>query len=316
MVWRREVMVDIAAVIETLSAPFPSLTLVTPLQPVDSHARDRIEAGLTVDPLPVACAEIPPKGAAPPCHLAERANDGEAVLRQLGLVPRARPGQDSTQRQGLILLRSGTARRAVLVFNGIADRFALSRLLIMEQSAHVILVKDPDKCFGLLGIPELGADYGACLSNLCRILAALGAEEVYCIGFSAGGAPALKFGMDLDVRGILGFSIPTTLDLRDDAGAEMNRYPQLVRLYRRARHLGTDLAAEYAARRPRPSLMLVHSRRHARDAWLAGRMGEIEGVTLLDTTGYDGHDTHHWCVRMGLGRSLIERLFAQLPVRG
>ena len=303
-----------SAVIEPLSAPFPSMTLVTPLQPVDSHARAFIEDGMVVAPLPVVCADSPPKGAAPPYHLAERANDGEVMLRYLGLVPRERPGQDASRRKGLILLRSGAARRAVLVFNGIADRFALSRLLITETGTHVILMKDPGRCFGLLGIPELGADYAACLDNLRRVLAALDVEDVYCIGLSAGGAPALKYGLDLRVRGILGFSIPTTLDLRDDAGAEMSRYPQLVRLYRRARHLGTDLAAEYAARRPRPSLILVHSRRHARDAWLADRMRGMDGVTLIDTTGYDGHDTHHWCVRTGLGRSLIEKLFTQRQV--
>ena len=303
-----------AAVIETLTAPFPSMTLVTPLQPVDRNARDLVESGLTSAPLPIVCAEAPPKGVARHYHLAERANAGEALLQHLGLMPAEPSGQGLMQRQGLILLRSGAARRVVLVFNGVAGRFSLSRLLIMEMATHVILIRDPERCFGLLGIPELGADYGACVHNLRRILTSLDVDEVYCIGISAGGAPAIKFGVELAVRGILGFSIPTTLDLRNDASADMSRYPQLVRLYRRARHLGTDLAVEYAARVPRPSMILVHSGRHARDAWLAARMCRQAGVKLLDTKGYDGHDTHHWCVRTGLGRSLIDRLFALQPL--
>lgn len=282
---------------------FACPAVVARLHPADKRALECVEAGDTKASFEPAASGGPPR-----YHLAERMQAGEELLRQLDLSPQ------SSRRSGVVVLRSAAARRAVLVFNGIAERFTLSRLLAAQEHTHVILVKDPNRCFGLLGIPGLGEDYTACIHNLRRILSALNADDVYCIGISAGGAMAIKSGCDLNVRGILGFSIPTTLDLRDDAGADMSRYPQLVRLYRRARHLGTDLTAYYTSHARRPAMMLVFSRGHARDAWLAERMLGVPGVALLETEGYGGHDTHHWCVNHGIGHSLLDRLFALQPL--
>jgi hypothetical protein len=139
--------------------------------------------------------------AEPRSGLQQRITAGEETLRALGLCP---AGEDDTQpapatRSGLILLRCARARRLAIVFNGNTIKFSLPRPFVHDEETHVLLVRDPSRCFGFLGIPELGADYETCLANLRRIAAVLDVEKTFCVGMSAGGSAALKYGCDLRV---------------------------------------------------------------------------------------------------------------------
>jgi pimeloyl-ACP methyl ester carboxylesterase len=248
-------------------------------------------------------------------NLQDRLRLGEDLLGQLGLTPET-PAADGDQqtRSGLILLRSPGAERLTLVFNGNTINFAVPHALAADRTTHVAIMRDPSRCFGFLGIPELGADYDACLVNLRRIADALGVTQIYCIGMSAGGSTAIRYGCDLNVQGVLGFSVPTTLDLDDDPGAELRHYPQLTKLYKYGRQFGIDLGRYYKSRSPRPGMMLVFSQSHIRDAWLAERMRGIEGVELVATEGFDGHKTFRWLQQTGSLSGFLERLFALEPV--
>jgi hypothetical protein len=159
----------------------------------------------------------------------------------------------------------------------------------------------------------LGDDYPTCLANLRKIMEALLVTDSFCMGISAGGSAALRFGCDLGVSGVLGFSVPTTLNLDDDPGAELKNYPQLTLLYRRARHLGIDLAAYYMSCAPRPRAILVYSSAHPRDAWLAERMRGMVGVELLDTPDFQGHTTYQFMTDNGRMEGLVKRLFGLRP---
>ena len=245
----------------------------------------------------------------------ERIRAGEDLLRSLGLVPPARNGQPSASpRTGLMLLRHPSSRRVTLVFNGNTSVFSLPPPLVTGTDTHIVMLRDPTRCFGFLGIPELGEDYETCIANLRRIVAALGADELYLVGMSAGGSTAVKVGCDMQAKGVLGFSVPTTLDLKDDEGAELRHYPQLTKLYTRARHLGIDLAEYYRNSSPRPGLALVYSADHQRDSWLAERMRSIPGVQLIDVEGFAGHATYRWMLERGNLGPLIDRLFKLEPV--
>ncbi len=265
------------------------------------------------DPPEAAHADDGPQPAS--SGLQDRLKAGEALLRTLELIPpaSAEPAQDE-KRAGLILIRSPNARRVVLVFNGNTVFFAVPRSLVVDQDSHIVLLRDPTRSFGFLGIPDLGADYESCLANLQRIVTALGVDEVYCIGMSAGGSTAIRFGCDLKVRGIMGFSVPTTLDLNDDPGAELKHYPQLARLYKHARHFGIDLGKYYNSCSPRPGLMLVYGDGHPRDSWLAERMKGMCGVQLVPTEGFSGHKTFGWLQENGGLEAMVLRMFALEPV--
>jgi hypothetical protein len=148
------------------------------------------------------------------------------------------------------------------------------------------------------------------LAALGRIAETLQPERIAVLGISAGGAGAIRFACDLHAQTLLGLSVPTTLDLSNDPGAELSRYPQLAKLYRQDRSLGIDLAAYFNAQAMRPETTLVYGTHHSRDAWLAQRMAGMRGVTLLGVPGYTGHTTYrHLSVERTLGEYL-DRLYA------
>jgi hypothetical protein len=241
--------------------------------------------------------------------LADRLREGEALLRCLGLVGSDHNENAASVRTGLVVLRSPSADRAVIVFNGNSAMLSLPYPLAANADVHIIILRDPSRCFGFLGIPGLGSNYEACLANLRRLVAALGVEECYCVGLSAGGSTAIRMGCDLGVNGVLGFSVPTTLDLSDEDGAELKDYPQLTRLYNYGRQFGIDLTKYYAGKSPRPQMMLVYSAAHERDRWLAERTRGIPGIELLEVEGYGGHATYRWLQESRALDPLFERLF-------
>lgn len=209
--------------------------------------------------------------------------------------------------------RPGTTR-AVLSFAGNARTMLLPELMD-RPDIHLISLRDPDRCFALTGIPDLAPDLDSCLAGLRRILAALGADEVFCFGPSAGGYPALRYGMALGARGVLALSAPTTLNLDNDPGATMARYPQLRRLYSKDRSLGIDLVPVYQALMPRPSVIAIYSPLHKRDAWLSERLRGVAGVELIAIPDVAGHRTLGWLSETGELKPYLKRLLALQPYR-
>ncbi len=242
--------------------------------------------------------------------LAARENAGRDVLSRLGLA-HAEPDAPTSLHLGTrpVLLPRRGARRLTLVFSGNSRMLTFPSPLQHDKHTHVMLLKDSSRRFGLLGMPGLGEDYQSSVMNLRRISEALGATELYCIGLSAGGSAALKYGCDLGALGILGFSVPTTLNLDDDPGTSLKDHPQLALLYRHNRHLGIDLAAYYAATSPRPRLMLVYSDSHRRDSWLARRMRGMGGVDLYGLAECASHLSYMNAIEGGHLPALVERLF-------
>ena len=281
------------------------------LSPADRQTINLIERG----EVSKACRPANTAGPQGEYDLPRRLLAGEALLRTLGMPPTPRPQTGDEVRNGILLLRAPSARRLILVFNGNTINFSLPRPVIRLPDTHVMLIRDPGRCFGFAGVPDLGQDYPTCLANLRRLIDALDVAEVYAMGMSAGGSTALRFGVDLGVRGILGFSVPTTLDLNDDPGAELRHYPQLTALYRHARHYGIDLAKYYDRQDVRPGLILVYSEGHIRDQWLAERMAPVFGTELIRAEPFVGHKTFRWLHENDQLDPLLERLFKLQPLR-
>lgn len=247
--------------------------------------------------------------------LAKRYHDGAALLRRLGIGQPISTGSVIMTRSALAVLPSATATTITIVFNGNQPQLALPHDLVTGHDTHLILLRDPSRCFGLAGIPGLGENYEVCLANLRRIIAELNSDKIYCVGISAGGSSALRFGTDLPAQGMLCFSTPTTLNINDDPGAELRHYPQLTILYKRDRSMGIDLGAYYRDHLPRPSVVMIYGANHPRDSWLAERMSGLEGVELMETPGFTGHKTYVWANNEQKIAGLLEKLYT-LPQIG
>lgn len=224
----------------------------------------------------------------------ERIRLGRRLLnRVMGAAAPAEP--ERGEEPSVLVAAAPGARRAILTFGGNAGGLLLPRVVREEPGLHVIAVRDRTRrCFGLRGLDGLGDRYETSLDTLRQLLDRLDAREVFLAGASAGGYSALRFGLDLGADGVLGLCAPTTLDLADQQGASLARYPQLAALYRNLPAMPLDMLREYAAAARRPRIVLVYSLGHERDAWLAGRMAALPGVRLRPAPAEVGHRVMRW----------------------
>ena len=206
------------------------------------------------------------------------------------------------------------ASRVLISFSGNGDELILHPAMQTLANTHVIAIRDASRRFGLCGLRGLGADYAACLGNLRVLITALGGREIFMMGVSAGGFTAMRMAFDLGAQGVLGFSIPTTLDLADQPGATLARYPQLTALYRNKPDMLLDLRRLYLSAPARPRAILVYSPPYRRDSWLARRMEGMDGVELVPLSAYSGHLAYQWLTRTNQVAGYIARLLALAPV--
>ena len=237
---------------------------------------------------------------------------GVRLLQHIGLIVDD-PSQPPIEKPSVVLLTSETARSLTIVFSGNNQEFALPAHLLAAHDTHLLLIHDRRRCFALAGLPGLGDDYEACLASLTRIRQTLKPDSLHILGISAGGGGAIKFACDMQAEQLVCFSVPTTLNLDDDPGAELKHYPQLTKLYRHDRSLGIDLAAYYDGHLNRPNAIFVYSEGHPRDSWLALRMSGIRGVTLLPTEGYSGHTTYRWLLSENKIAPFLDMLYPAKP---
>ncbi len=284
---------------------------VAALSVFDAPAHDTPVRGAPAHETPVH--ETLANGAASSRHgWAERLKHGNALLRRTfpGVAAETLPDAASYDNAALLVAPCPGARTLVISFGGNTNFLMLPQSIVTLPDAHLIAIRDPARCFALCGLPVLGADYAACLASLRRLIDSLGASHIYCTGVSAGGYPALRFGLDLGARGVLAFSPPTTLDVADDGDAPLSRYPQLTALYKHRDRLGIelDLARAYRASRNRPGVLLLYSPSHDRDAWLANRMRGIDGVDISAVSPEAGHRVYLWLNAQNRIPYYIERM--------
>jgi hypothetical protein len=245
----------------------------------------------------------------------ERLKQGNALLQTLfpDLIAGCElPGMPKFDGVPLLVAPWEGAKRVVLSFGGNTGFLMLPQSLLSLRDTHLIAVRDPLRCFALFGIPGLGGSYRRAIESIRQLMAALGADEIYCTGVSAGGYPALRYGLDLGAQGVLGFSAPTTLDVADDDNAPLSRYPQLTALYKRKHELDfdLDLARSYAAAAVRPSMILMYSSSHNRDAWLAHRMANLAGVQIRAVSPEAGHRVFLWLNNQNYVRDYVAEMLA------
>lgn len=240
----------------------------------------------------------------------ERLLAGEALLADLSLGA----GLERRKCVSIMVALAPGARRTVMVFSGIAAvPFPLNfGFFHPPRDCNFVFLSDPTRRFLLTRTPGLGDTYEATLASVGRVLAGLDTAAVFAMGLSSGGYPALRLGLDLGARGVLNFSGPTTIDMDDDPGAPMSKYPQLVGIYRSAPHLVIGMHKLYARAATRPSVILIHGDAHPRDTWmahlLADNLGAGSSVELRPMPGFAEHDTFSAYIEAGR----IEGAFVEL----
>ncbi len=237
---------------------------------------------------------------------------GEALLKHV--VPEAETEmheQLGRKLSGIMIIPSQEPTPfALIFFGGNGERnFTLPHQLINRKHMHMIFLKDSQRCFSLAEISRLGPTYETNLPRLKRILEELEATSVYCLGTSAGAFPALKFGLELEAQSVLAFSGTPSLEIADDPGATMAKYPQLLQLYKKARHLGTSMVTEYMNSRSHPSVTFVYGEKNERDAFFASRMAGVKGVDLDPIEGFSGHGAFTESLSRDIFPGLLDQLF-------
>lgn len=243
----------------------------------------------------------------------EQIETGERLLKHV--IPEIKTevhDQLGRKLSGIMVLPSHDPTPFALVFfGGNGDRnFTLPHPLINRLGIHLIFIKDSVRCFSLCEVARLGPGFDANLPRLKLILAELEATSVFCLGTSAGAFPALKFGLELDALGVLTFSGTASLNIDDDPGATLAKYPQLRGIYTKARHLGTSMATEYAKSKVHPSVTFVYGEKNKRDAYFASFMEGIHGVQMYPIEGFPGHGSFAESLSRGVFPDLLDMLFA------
>lgn len=247
---------------------------------------------------------------------ASRVEDGNLSLQRLfagQIAETTLPTGSNYNDATLLFAPCRGATSLVITFGGNTAQLMLPSEITTLQT-HLIAIRDRHRCFSMRGVPGLGRNYAGCLDNLRRLIAKFRITSVYCAGVSAGGYPALRYGLDLGANGVLAFSAPTTLDLADDGNAPLSRYPQLTALYRDLPDIPLDLAKLYANTLPRPRAILVYSPADKRDSWLANRMAGIEGVELDVAPEEAGHRVFPWLKSADRVSAYIEKLLLLRPM--
>ncbi|MGE0715966.1 MAG: hypothetical protein AB7P02_11025 [Alphaproteobacteria bacterium] len=213
-----------------------------------------------------------------------------------------RPLPDATA--GPLVVESPGSDQVVFVFAG-ADQAPFAHVVVQSymrrRRCHAVYVRDPRSQFSVVGLPGLADDLPGCIQGLRRIADRLGATRRYCLGYSANGYSALRYGLGLDAEAVLAFSPPTNLAIPPD---EARRYPMIHRLQHENPAMAEDLLPLYAAAARLPRVTIVYGAGNRIDTFAARRMAALPGVRLIPVPGLTSHDS--------MGVTMVSRAFPRL----
>lgn len=197
----------------------------------------------------------------------------------------------------------------VFVFAG-ADQAPFAHVVVQSwlrrRHCHAVYVRDPRSQFSITGLPGLAPDLAGCIAGLRRIADGLGATRRYCLGYSANGYSALRYGVGLAAEAVLAFSPVTTLDLKPDV---RQRFPMIHRLHQENPHLVDDVLPHYRQAERPPRLIIVYGAENRSDRWAAQRMAVLPGVRLVPVPGLADHDSMGVCMVSRRFGPLLDEMF-------
>ena len=210
-------------------------------------------------------------------------------------TPDAFPEHFATEAGDIVGERVRGSRSLVLAFGGLAAMAAGTlptlNLLLQRARINTLLLSDPQRLLGLGGILSIG-NYQESIAWLKGLMDAWEISNLYCFGSSAGGYPAIRYGLDLRARRILTFAAPTKLtgDLisrrRDSRGKAV-----LGRLLKHVPKMCVDLRTEIARLgEAAPEIINYYGAAMAEDAFHAQNIEDLPTVRSRPLAGFAGHD--------------------------
>lgn len=207
------------------------------------------------------------------------------------------------------VVESPGSERAVFVFAG-ADQTPFAHVVVQSwlrrRGCHAVYVRDPRSQFAITGLPGLAPDLEGCMAGLRRIADGLGVRRRYCLGYSANGYSALRYGIGIEAEAVLAFSPVTTLDLKPE---QRNRFPMIRRLHEENPHLVDDVLPHYRRAARPPRLTIVYGAENRSDRWAAQRMAVLPGVRLVPVPGLADHDSMGVCMVSRRFGPLLDEMF-------
>lgn len=185
------------------------------------------------------------------------------------------------------------SRSLLLAFGGVAAMMGGSVADVSRQlggyKLNILTLSDPQRMFLMGGFASIG-DYPATIAWLRGIIAAWGVTRVYCVGFSAGGYPAIRYGLDLGATRVICFAGPT--DLSDKTMSKDERATALIARTRRyLPHMAIDLRPLIEAQGDgAPEIVCYYGAAMPLDVMHAENIAGLPTVSLRPIPGLQGHN--------------------------
>jgi hypothetical protein len=197
------------------------------------------------------------------------------------------------------------ASEALLVFAGVGGRVgmpvALAHRWFGQLQVHVVYLRDAHQQAFNEGVRSLGTGYEATLDRLWRLADELNARAILTYGNSVGGYAALRYGLDLRARSIVGFSAATSMT---------PPLSPLDGLAQRRMRVALDLKPFFQAATPPPRTLLVFGADHDMDSRHARHLEELPSVSLEPLAGSSRHEAVVRSVELGRFGEFLARLAA------
>lgn len=210
----------------------------------------------------------------------------------------------------VILSPPGVTGTTVLVFTGLNGRAMVpidyvDRLCAAAGHAAIYL-RDPRRTFYLGGVPSLSADLEGTITAVRGLLQGLQTTRLLCLGSSAGGFGAIRFGLRLGADKVLCASTPTTGNTDFLATAGESRARLLThRMLSRFPQQALDLRAELQAMGHRCRVDLWFGADCPMDVAHASHLAGYPGVHLRPIEGLDRHESFASIVARGGWREFL-----------
>lgn len=152
----------------------------------------------------------------------------------------------------------------------------------------LVYVKDLRNLHGARGYPTLGADREASVKALGCLAKSLGGVQIYTLGVSQGGYPALYYGLRLGAQGVL--NIAGLTDLTHEFNERLSSRAGYLDVIGSAPDYALSMREFYRSAERRPRVLLAFGAGAAHDRRHAEQMEGLRGVDLIAVDNYAPHN--------------------------
>jgi len=201
--------------------------------------------------------------------------------------PRARASQRAGEEDGFWAAPAGS-ETTVLAFTGRAKRLGMSTYffdrLLAPHGVNAIYLFDWKDALFLGGVNGLGDSLAETVASLRRKCAEMGTRRLICLGQSAGGYAAIRYGLELGADAVMAIS-PTVA--QPMSGMPLRRIRATLGDNVDAADL--DLRVWFGRRSPTPRTWVIFGAGCAADAQSARVLAGLPGVVVQPISGFDHH---------------------------